>query len=541
MLGLARTLSRLDGALAALKMEDAVAAELRELAAGRPDRGAKRAGPLTRFDLQLRMAVAGRVGGLLRVWVSRSRPMPLTPGDMLWNATVAYHRYSREELTGLLARYFAVRHRGGTEVEAGAAAWAWWHGRLTIRLGVAPWVAREHAPPAMTASVGDRRVLIEVSQDPVEVLHLGCGFGNACQNLLTGTEREFAQENVLHPRIAVIYARELEADGAVGARIARQAVFVTDHEIAVLSNVKPDEAEPALRQAFGGFLDVWATELGIPHVKQLRDTTWYEAARLPTADDSRTRTLSRTVRLHSYGASSAISADVFAADVDALRTIPGHRTLPTDVDDVYEVWTPATATAATRPRADTVAGLLLAARNEIAVAHDLLTDTFADLDEREYAAEKLDVAEHTLRELAFLDGHAGAETVVLRAHYAVTRYLHAVTSAVVSQPDMIAPLGAEISDRLAEYLSTAPARELVLAEHSRELTRRPRSIPSWSGPSSPTRGWPSPWVQGTRSSCGRQAAPVSCPSCGTAGRCGSWTGRRSSSRCWSTPGSAPRS
>jgi len=476
-LGLARTLSRLDPSLGSLGLREQVQTQLGALTAGRPERAADRAAPLTRYERELRDRVAGRIGDLLRVRLGPG-PIPMTAGDMLWNATVEYHRTSRDELTQLLARYFAARQRGGDAEAASAIAWGWWHAKLALRLGVRPWVSHQHAPPGLDTTVPARvaggspaRVLIEVSRDPVEILHLGCGFGNACQNLLHGPEKQMAQENVLHPRIAVIYARELDEHGIVGGRIARLAVFVTDHEILALSHVMTDRYDLDFGAPFTEFVTRWATELGVRYFKQTRATTWYEPDLLPTPEGAVLET--REVRLLPYGASDAISADVFAASPDARVTIPGHRYLPSSTAETYQVWTPATAPGDRAPRSDTVAWVLLRAREELAVAYDLVTDENADEDEREMAAEKAADAEATLADLApALAGPTRAgdtvERAELGARHAVARYLLGVTRALVEDlPARVERLDTGVTGWLVEHLHTRPEHELALAEFYR--------------------------------------------------------------------------
>src|SRR5690606_9323404 len=213
------------------------------------------------------------------------------------------------------------------------------------------------------------------------------------------------------------------------------------------------------------FLTGWATELGVELLLQARPTTWYDPARLANPEGAAIRT--RTVQLFPYGKWSGaeaelgpkstargISADVFAASPDSPVTIPGHRALPSTFTETFAVWSPATTPAARRVRPDTVAWLLRAARDRIALAHDLRSDPRADVDDLEQAAELLADAAKALADVA------AASNGPQQAAHVVTRYLFDATRAAA---DERARLDAGITEWLVAHLR-AGAPEVVLAD-----------------------------------------------------------------------------
>lgn len=315
-LWLAQNLVRMSPAVTALDLQPAVREALRRLDQRlRTEQRTVLATAIRAALTDLQRLVIARAGDLHGARLDQ--PVDIEPGSDLWNALVGYlgETGARPELSRLLARYLEVFAITGSREAASAAFHAAWVDWLTPRARRAPPViARDQAPADEIAIVGGREVIIGVARDPVGILHLGHpNLGGHCFDCVRGRQRQDAQDYVLHPRIAVVFAWERLPGGGRGRRLAVISVFVTDQGIVWFSHPYTSSAidfAPALR----AYLDRWAAATNQPLLTPVARAATYRPAEtaIPAGGTARTTTLT----FPADGAVERVWADPFHGHID---------------------------------------------------------------------------------------------------------------------------------------------------------------------------------------------------------------------------------
>ena len=217
----------------------------------------------------LERAARDSIGPLYGAHLHVGSPLTFDAGSEEFNALVRYLPVSTPLYRALFAHWLRAYQRGGGDRAAGNDAWdAAWRTWVTSTLGSGAYIARDEAPADLDLVVTDEdgnavRVLIGVSHDPIERMHLGHPrLGGSCLCLVHGAYSQFTQAYLVNPRIAVLFAWE-HRDGDRGRRLAQLSVFVTDQGILPLYWVFTDSRQD-FDPAFSTYLKTWADNTGRP-------------------------------------------------------------------------------------------------------------------------------------------------------------------------------------------------------------------------------------------------------------------------------------
>jgi hypothetical protein len=224
-----------------------------------------------------------RLGARLGELAARAARAYAPPGSDLFDALVLYER--SPELNRLFTVFENVLRKTNSRRAAEDAFWR--------TLGD---TIRDEAPPDMATTISGIPVLVGVSTDPVEILHLGVGMARhgrgkeACNACLTGEHRNWAEHPLRHRRIAVLFiwkrTSRADAPGSTGpyrGEALAQVAIGANHD----ERLVPVDDLYAKRQvsaelvagagpAFSRYVWAWHQQSGRGLVRPLRTATqWF--------------------------------------------------------------------------------------------------------------------------------------------------------------------------------------------------------------------------------------------------------------------------
>jgi hypothetical protein len=277
-------------------------------------------------QLPAQLSAAGQ--GLRDLVGSRT---PAVPGSPAWNVLVGLRgtnlRVDVRELLDILERVWIET---GSQEAGNAAARA--HQRAAARelLGYDPVDARDTAPLPLVTELDGERVTAYVSDDIIEILHIGHAMKphdgplESCLDCVGGHAALHAQD-YLHLRIGVMFVARTLPDGR-NEILGAAPMFLTDSGLVALDAAASRsgwDVRPVLREYVHG----WAQN--VPRVYGPTELNW-----TPRADTEwmGLPTDAPQTRVH-----IVLEAD---GNPDLASDLTGAVSLPHHVDQVMIVWTP---------------------------------------------------------------------------------------------------------------------------------------------------------------------------------------------------------
>jgi hypothetical protein len=279
-LDLGQALARRRAVLVKLARPDSADRLLTALARTLPGRGPPaRVELLRRATRHVQRHTVIAAGRLFDVRLSGDA-LDLAPGSPLWNAVAEYEwaQPARRALAAYLRELVGTGHADA----AGRAFRQTWSAWLAGTGEEVPRFADDGTPELLT-HVGTRAeqtpVRVGATTDPVARLNLG--FPNRhCLDCVTGQLRHLAETVVLHPQLVLLGAWVPRAGGGCDEELSQLLVMVTDQGILPVGNPHGGE-HLGVGRMFGALLVEWAAATGLPLLKVVGQTHYYDPRLLP--------------------------------------------------------------------------------------------------------------------------------------------------------------------------------------------------------------------------------------------------------------------